>query len=102
MASKGVKSVFGGGPIGKGKSFPDVPTIEKLYELLKEGECDTIDTARLYSDSEEWIGATSGGDQFIIDSKTPGGFVAGGSTSTGILQHAKDTVERLGVKNVCD
>ena len=102
MSAKGVKIVFGGGPIGEGKAFPDASTIEELYKLLEEGGCGTIDTARLYSNSEEWIGKTRGGDKFIIDSKTPGGFVVGGSTSTNILQHAKETVERLGVKNVCD
>ena len=100
MVSRGLKAVFGGGPIGEGKDFPNVPVIEELYQLLKEGGCDTIDTARLYSNSEEWIGKTCGGDQFIIDSKTPGGFIAGGSDSAGILQHAKETIERLGVKNV--
>ncbi len=102
MASRGLKPVFGGGPIGEGKDFPDMPIIEELYKLLREGGCDIIDTSRLYSNSEEWIGKTHGGDQFIIDSKTPGGFIAGGSNSAGILQHAKETVERLGVKNVSD
>ena len=102
MARSGLKPVFGGGPIGEGKDFATVPVVEELYKLLKEGGCDIIDTARLYSNSEEWIGKTGGGDQFIIDSKTPGGFVPGGSTSSGILQHAKETVERLGVKKVGD
>ena len=102
MPSKGLKPVFGGGPIGEGKDFPNTPMIEELYQLLKEGGCDTIDTARLYSNSEEWIGKTHGGDHFIIDSKTPGGAVVGGSDSAGILQHAKETVEKLGVKNVSD
>jgi len=100
MANQGPKVVFGGGPIGDGKEFSDVSNIEELYKLLREGGCDTIDTARLYGNSEETIGKTHGGDQFIIDSKTPGGFIVGESTSAGILQHAKDTVERLGVKNV--
>jgi aryl-alcohol dehydrogenase-like predicted oxidoreductase len=102
MVSRGLKPVFGGGPIGEGKDFPNVPMIGELYQLLKEGGCDTIDTSRLYSNSEEWIGKTCGGDQFIIDSKTPGGFIAGGSDSAGILQHAKETTERLGVRNVSD
>jgi hypothetical protein len=100
MTSKGLKPVFGSGPIGEGKDFPKVSMIEKLYTLLKEGGCTTIDTGRLYSNSEEWIGKTSGGDHFTIDSKTPGGFISGGSDSVGILQHAKKTVERLGVKSV--
>ena len=102
MASKGIKPVFGGGAIGDNLPWFDEPTIEELYQVLKEGDCDTIDTARLYSTSEEWIGRSHGGNQFIIDSKTPGGFVAGGSDSKGIQQHAKETVERLGVKSVSE
>ena len=100
MSGQGLKSVFGGGPIGEGKDFPDASSIEKLYELLEDGGCDTIDTARLYSNSEETIGKTHGGDRFIIDSKTPGGFIAGQSTASGILQHARETTERLGVKHL--
>lgn len=100
MNSKGIKPIFGGGPIGEGKDYPSVPIIEELYQLLQEGGCNTMDTGRLYSNSEEWIGKTNGGDHFTIDSKTPGGFISGGSDSTGILQHAKETVERLGVKKV--
>jgi aryl-alcohol dehydrogenase-like predicted oxidoreductase len=102
MAAQGIKPVFGGGSIGDGNHhyFKDESTIEEVYKLLKEGGCDTIDTARIYGTSEEWIGKTRGGDRFIIDSKTPGGFVPGVSTSAGILQHAKDTVDKLGVKSV--
>ena len=100
MANKGIKPIFGGEPIGVAKPFTTVPEIEELYNLLKEAGCDTIDTARLYGDSEEWIGKTGGGDHFTIDSKTPGGFVPGSSTSAGILRHATETVERLRVKSV--
>ena len=100
MASSGLKPIFGGGPIGEGKDFPSVPIIEELYKLLQDCGCKTIDTGRLYSNSEEWIGKTHGGDHFTIDSKTPGGFLPGGSDAAGILQHAKETVARLGVKSV--
>ncbi|KAJ7867727.1 aldehyde reductase [Mycena olivaceomarginata] len=100
MASNSVKAVFGGYSFGTAKSFPDEESIEKVYKLLEEGGCDTIDTARLYGDSEEWMGKTGAGKRFIIDSKTPGGFVPGTSTGAGILQHAKETVERLQVQSV--
>ncbi|KAJ7829181.1 aldehyde reductase [Mycena olivaceomarginata] len=94
MTSSRVKAVFGGAPIGPGPlggSFNDEASIEQVYKLLEEGGCDTIDTARIYGDSE--VG-------FTIDSKTPGGFGPGTSTGEGILQHAKETVERLQVKSV--
>ncbi|KAF8215664.1 hypothetical protein K438DRAFT_605668 [Mycena galopus ATCC 62051] len=51
-----VKAVFGGFPIGPGKYFPDEASIEKVYQLLEEGGCGTIDTARGYPNSEEWMG----------------------------------------------
>jgi len=100
MTSKTVKAVFGGAPVGADKSFPDEESIEQVYKLLEEGGCDTIDTARLYGNSEEWLGKTGAGKRFTIDSKTPGGFGPGTSTSETIPQHAKETVERLGVKSV--
>ncbi|KAJ7809083.1 aldehyde reductase [Mycena olivaceomarginata] len=103
MASSRVKAVFGGAPIGPGPlggSFNDEASIEQLYKLLEEGGCDTIDTARIYFDSEVWLGKTGAGKRFTIDSKTPGGGVPGTSTGEGILQHAKETVERLQVKSV--
>ena len=69
--------------------------------LPKPVRSDNINSTSLRN-SEEWIGKTHGGDHFIIDSKSPSGFLACGSNSVGILQHAKETVERLGVKNISD
>ncbi|KAF7347255.1 Aldo-ket-red domain-containing protein [Mycena venus] len=102
MASNSPKIVFGGAPIGPGTNFgfPDEESIEKVYKLLEEGGCDTIDTARIYWGSEDWLGKTNAGKRFTIDSKTPGGFVAGASTGENIPQHAKETVEKLGVESV--
>jgi aryl-alcohol dehydrogenase-like predicted oxidoreductase len=102
MVSSSVKVIFGGAPIGPGVagSFVDEESIEHAYKLLEEGGCDTIDTARIYGDSEVWMGKTGAGKRFTIDSKTPGGFGPGTSTGEGILQHAKEAVERLQVKSV--
>ncbi|KAF7355508.1 Aldehyde reductase [Mycena sanguinolenta] len=102
MARDSVKIIFGGAPIGPGFSstFADEESIEKVYKLLEEGGCDTIDTARRYFNSEEWMGKTGAGKRFTIDSKTPGGFEPGASTRENIPVHAKETVERLGVKSV--
>ncbi|KAJ6499159.1 NADP-dependent oxidoreductase domain-containing protein [Mycena sanguinolenta] len=91
-----VKAVFGGYSIGPGKYFPDEETIEKAYQLLEEGGCTTIDTARIYGNSEEWIGKTGAGKRFAIDSKAPGGFIPGSSTGATIPQFAKETAELLG------
>ncbi|KAJ7174843.1 NADP-dependent oxidoreductase domain-containing protein [Mycena filopes] len=94
------KLVFGGFAIGPGDSFKDEESIAEVYTLLEAAGVDTIDTARLYGPSEEWMGKTGAGTRFIIDSKTPGGFTPGGSTSETIPQHAKETLERLRVDQV--
>ncbi|KAJ7167040.1 NADP-dependent oxidoreductase domain-containing protein [Mycena filopes] len=97
------KLVFGGAPIGPNPLFPYFPdeaSIAELYKLLEAGGVDTIDTARLYGPSEEWIGKTGGGKRFTIDTKTPGGFIPGDSTGESIPVHAKESVERLGVDKV--
>ncbi|KAK7063684.1 aldehyde reductase [Favolaschia claudopus] len=86
MASPKVKAVFGAASIGDGRYFSDEESLQKIYQLLEEGGCDTIDTARLYGNSEEWLG------------KTDARWVT--STSETIPHHAKDTVERLGIQSV--
>ncbi|KAJ7768959.1 hypothetical protein B0H16DRAFT_1716157 [Mycena metata] len=69
MTTPTVKLVFGGAPIGPDGYLPDEASIEK----------------------------TGGGKRFTIDTKTEGGFIPGGSTSETIPQHAKNSVEVLGV-----
>ncbi|KAJ7768907.1 NADP-dependent oxidoreductase domain-containing protein [Mycena metata] len=92
-----VKLVFGGASFGPGKYFTEEATLEQVYKLLEEAGVDTIDTGRAYGVSEAWIGNTGGGKRFTIDSKTEGGAVPGGSTSETIPQHAKNSIEVLGV-----
>ncbi|KAJ7167111.1 aldehyde reductase [Mycena filopes] len=97
------KLVFGGGPLGpdsKFPYFPDEASIAEVYRLLEAGGIDTIDTARMYGVSEEWIGKTGGGKRFVIDTKTPGGLNPGDSTSVNIPVHARESVERLGVDQI--
>ncbi|KAJ7739184.1 NADP-dependent oxidoreductase domain-containing protein [Mycena metata] len=97
MTTSPIKVVFGGAGIGPSRYFPDEESIEKLYKLLEESGVDTIDTARLYGPSEEWIGKTGGGKRFTIDSKTGGGFAPGSSTGETIPQHAQESVQLTGV-----
>ncbi|KAJ7173209.1 aldehyde reductase [Mycena filopes] len=97
------KLVFGGGAIGPNPVnpyFPDEASIKEVYRLLEAGGVDSIDTARLYGPSEEWIGKTGGGKRFTIDTKTPGGFIPGDSTGESIPVHAKESVGRLGVDKI--
>ncbi|KAJ7134172.1 NADP-dependent oxidoreductase domain-containing protein [Mycena filopes] len=95
------KLVFGSFTVGPGEApagaFRDEESITQVYKLLDEAGVTTIDTARAYGPSEEWLGKTGAGKRFILDSKTPGGLIAGASTSETIPQHAKESVDLLKV-----
>ena len=93
-----LKKVFGGGSVGT--AFGDEAAIGELYEVLLQHGVTTIDSARIYGTSEEWLGRTEAGTRFTIDTKTPGGAILGGSTGAGILQHAKESIQRLRVDKV--
>ncbi|KAF7370608.1 alcohol dehydrogenase [Mycena sanguinolenta] len=77
--------IFGGVAVdpGMGIHFPDEESIAKVYQLLQEGGCTSIDTGRLHPISE-WMGKTGAGERFTIDNKTRGGFTPGLSTGEAI------------------
>ena len=74
----GLKPVFGGACIGTAYGgFTDEAAIKELYEALLQHGVTTIDSARLYGGSEEWLGRTEAGTRFTIDTKSPGGILLG-------------------------
>jgi len=96
MSTVPIKPVFGGTYLHK--RFAPESVTEDIYKRLEEGGCNTIDIGRIATGIEEWIGKTGGGKRFYIDGKTPGGIAPGTSTRTGILQHAKELHDFLGVE----
>jgi aryl-alcohol dehydrogenase-like predicted oxidoreductase len=95
MSTPKVKVVFGGAAISEWATFNDEAHILPLYDLLEKNGVKNIDTGLMYGASETNIGATGGAQRFIIDTKTPGGLRPGTSTSTGILEHIKESLEKL-------
>jgi diketogulonate reductase-like aldo/keto reductase len=71
MSGSGIKTVFGGGSVGFGV-FKTVEECHEVFKILKAHGVETIDTAQLYGDSEKILGEAKAGEQFIIDTKTPG------------------------------
>lgn len=71
----GIKAVFGSAGIGRNFAKEELPA---LYEILERGNCDTIDTAALYGESEQLLGETHAYKKFTIDTKTKGGFAGSG------------------------
>jgi len=94
----GIKVVFGGGPINPGRAFGDTELLKnKVFEVLKNGDCNTIDTANLYGKSEEILGQTQAGSQFTIDTKTRGGANPDrGASRANIFAEAQNSKQKLG------
>lgn len=93
----GIKNVFGGAAIGRSFNTDNLP---QVYDIMEAGDCQTIDTAALYGESEEILGKTHAGKRFTIDTKTRGGFVEGAATKENIIAEAKHSREMLGVEQV--
>ena len=96
MAS-GIKPVLGGGGFNPGRAFGDVEAIEEVFKILEQGNCNAIDTAALYGQSEELLGKAHAGDKFIIDTKTKGGFGGSGyATKEKVIEEAENSKKMLG------
>ena len=99
MSGFNLLPVFGGGTISQG-NFATPEQIATLYDTLLANGCHNIDTARLYGESEATMGKTGAGQKFVIDTKAPGGFFPGTATGEEILKHARESIQKLGVKQV--
>jgi len=98
MAPTPVKLVYGGAMFGT--AFPTPKEIGIVYDALKEAGVSTIDTAKIYGDSEELMGKTPGTKDFTIDTKWPSGFNPGSATKDGIISQADDSYKKLGVDKI--
>lgn len=96
----GVKTVFGGATIQKTRGFKNVEELEEVFQVLKDNKVDTIDTAQIYGDSEGILGEAKAGSSFTIDTKVGGGFKPGTATKEGVVEIAKESLEKIGVDQV--
>ena len=93
----GIKNVFGGASIQSGRPFGNVVALRELFDVLKTGNCHTVDTSTLYGSSEGLLGKAGAAQQgIVIDTKTSGGISPGGASYRGILSDAERSRERLG------
>lgn len=95
MSGSGIKTVFGGASVGIG-TFKTVEQCDEVFKILKAHGVDTIDTAQLYGSSEQILGEAKAGEQFIIDSKTPGGLSPPTNTKDLILENGHESARKLG------
>jgi hypothetical protein len=100
MASQNIKVVFGTIPIGNSDPWIDEEYLNRAFSILEAHGVDTIDTARLYGQAEKRLGEVKAGARFTLDTKWPGGFVPGRYSREHIVEDAKDSIAKLGVKQV--
>lgn len=100
MASEGIKVVFGAAPIGNREPWIAEDYVNKSFETLLKHGCNVLDSAQLYGESEKRIGELKAGEKFVIDTKWKGGWMPGGANKDEIVNSAKDSIQKLGVKQV--
>ena len=102
MPSSGIKALFGTASIGNNAPWIDEAYLDKAFSVLKSHGVDTLDTARLYGESEKRLGEVKAGEKFTFDTKWPGGFIPGNGSREKIVEGAKDSIAKLGVKQVSE
>ncbi|KAI5193571.1 hypothetical protein AUEXF2481DRAFT_31281 [Aureobasidium subglaciale EXF-2481] len=99
MPGSGIKTIFGGAGVGRG-AFQTVEDCHEVFKTLKAYGVETIDTAQLYGASEQVLGEAKAGEQFIVDTKTPGGFNPQANTKDAILENGHESSKKLGALDV--
>ncbi|KAF1998173.1 Aldo/keto reductase [Amniculicola lignicola CBS 123094] len=90
-----IKAVFGGGAFMSVGSFKTNELVAEALAALKKQGVTTIDTARLYTGSEELIGQAADRKDFIIDTKLVGGFAPGSIKKDAIIADTQDSIKRV-------
>jgi len=93
-----IKAVFGGAGISAMGAFSKDELIAEVFDTLKKGGVEAIDTARLYPNSEETIGRSPGHEDFAIDTKIIGGFAPGTAKKEAIIADAQDSLDKVKIK----
>ncbi|KGO41267.1 Aldo/keto reductase subgroup [Penicillium expansum] len=70
----GIKIIWGAGSIMDEVSYPTLESINEVFDILQAKGITTLDTAKIYNNSEEQLGKLHAESRFTIDSKYPGGF----------------------------
>jgi aflatoxin B1 aldehyde reductase len=103
--SNGIKIVYGAGGLSSrvaARLPPDVGLhdyTKQVLDILEKEGISTLDTAEIYTGSEDEIGYHGAAKLFTIDTKLPGGFGKSRSKDE-IIAGGKASLERLKTKQV--
>lgn len=91
----GIKIIWGGASIMNEAAYPTLESIEEALDILQSNGIKTIDTAKIYNNSEELLGKVHADSRFTIDSKYPGGFSPDPSTPESLVTSLNESLARL-------
>ncbi|CAI7588789.1 unnamed protein product [Penicillium crustosum] len=91
----GIKIVWGGASIMDEVAYPTLESINEVLDILQSNDIKTIDTAKIYNNSEELLGKVHADSRFTIDSKYPGGFSPDPSTPESLVTSLNESLARL-------
>jgi aflatoxin B1 aldehyde reductase len=92
------KIVFGAAGLTSSGKFNSETLRAQVLDTLLSHDVTTIDTARLYADSETCIGAIESRTKFTIDTKLPGGFQPGGLRKAQVLADTASSLKTVGIE----
>jgi aryl-alcohol dehydrogenase-like predicted oxidoreductase len=96
MSSPHVQLIFGGASLGGMEAeFKSAADASEALSLLEEGGVRTIDTARIYTNSEHFLGEVNGASRFAIDTKYPGGFAPNPSSKEDVIARIEESLREL-------
>ena len=79
-------------------AFNTKEKVAEAIDVLLSSGVTTIDTARIYPGSEVALGKQEKRTQFTIDTKVPGGFAPNTARKDTIIEHAKEALEKVNIK----
>jgi diketogulonate reductase-like aldo/keto reductase len=102
MSSRPVQLVFGGASFGPSMSseFGSLEAARHALDLLGASGVKSIDTARIYPDSEAYLGQAGAAARFSIDTKYPGGFAPTASGKEGLIASIEESLKALKTEQV--
>ncbi|KAJ5327424.1 Aldo/keto reductase subgroup [Penicillium brevicompactum] len=89
-----VKLIWGGASIMDNIALPEVDALNEFLDILQARGVTNIDTARVYANSEERLGAHAD-SRFAIDSKYPGGVSQEPSTPESLVSILQQSLDLL-------
>ncbi|KAJ5163134.1 Aldo/keto reductase subgroup [Penicillium coprophilum] len=90
-----VEVIWGGASLMDEVAYPNLESINEVFDILQANGIKHIDTAKFYNNSEVLLGNLHAHSRFTIDSKYPGGFGSEPSTPESFTETLDQSLARL-------